>query len=100
MASHPNTKLIAYDDGGTIWRIADDMADPNNAAFAAAIDVLGQHSPGVWRSKYQNYTVTQNALNTGKPLWASEQSAESHDVGGPSWARGIVREYVQAQITA
>src|SRR5262249_41370249 len=98
VANHPNTKLVAYDDGGSNWRIGDDMAA--NSTFAGAIDVLGQHSPGVWRSLYQNYTVTANALNTGKPLWASEESAESHDVGGPSWARGIIREYVQAKITA
>jgi O-glycosyl hydrolase len=96
--NHASTKLVAYDDGGTVWRVADDVA--NYPDFAAAVDILGQHSPGVWRSLYQNYTVTANALNCGKPLWASEQSAESHDVGGPSWARGIVRAYEQADITA
>ena len=92
--NHASTKLVAYDDGGTNWRIGDDVV--NYPDFGAVIDVLGQHSPGVWRSLYQTYTVTANALSTGKPLWASEQSAESHDVGGPSWARGIIRAYEQA----
>src|SRR5438105_7213079 len=48
IANHPNTKLVAYDDGGTNWRIGDDMVTYPD--FGAAIDVLGQHSPGVWRS--------------------------------------------------
>jgi hypothetical protein len=73
--NHANTKLIAYDDGGTDWRVADDVA--NYSDFANAVDILGQHSPGVWRSQYVDYSsqMTPIALNSGKPLWASEESA-------------------------
>jgi O-glycosyl hydrolase len=96
---HPDVGIIAPDDlPHHNWRIAGDMAD--NPEVNAAIDVLGQHSPGGWRSLYQKYSSTEEARRLGKPLWVSEQSSLSHDVGGRAWARGINRAYVDAKITA
>jgi O-glycosyl hydrolase len=96
---HPDVGIIAPDDLPEYnWRIAGDMArDPE---VFAAIDVLGQHSPGGWRSQYEKYSSTDEARRTGKPLWASEQSSLSHDVGGVPWARAINRAYIDARITA
>lgn len=95
----PEVKIIAADDlPHHNWRVAAAMlADP---AFLDAVDVLGQHSPGGWRSLYQHYSSTPEARSIGKPLWASEQSALSHDVGGGPWARGINRAYIDARITS
>lgn len=96
---HPEVGIIAADDLPQYdWRIATDMA--NDLDVNAAIDVLGQHSPGTWRSLYQKYSSTEDARRLGKPLWVSEQSALSHDVGGVAWARGINRAYIDAEITA
>jgi O-glycosyl hydrolase len=96
---HPEVRIIAPDDLPQFnWRIADDMAsDPE---VDAAIDVIGQHSPGGWRSLYEKYSSTDAARRTGKPLWTSEQSALSHDVGAGPWARSINRAYIDAKITA
>jgi len=96
---HPGVKIIAADDlPHHDWRIARAMND--DLAVNDAIDVLGQHSPGGWRSLYQHYSAPPEALRLGKPLWTSEQSALSHDVGGGPWARGINRAYIDARITA
>lgn len=96
---HPTVGIIAPDDLPEYdWRIATDMA--NDLDVNAAIDVLGQHSPGGWRSLYAKYSSTEDARRLGKPLWASEQSALSHDVGAVAWARGINRAYIDAKITA
>ena len=96
---HPDVQIIAADGlPHRNWRIATDMA--NDPEVHAAVDVIGEHSPGVWRSLYQNYKSSDDARRSGKPLWASEQSSLSHDVGGASWARGLNRAYIDAQITA
>ena len=96
---HPNVGIIAADDVQRHnWRIAGDMTD--DSEVNAAIDVLGQHSPGGWRGLYEKFSSTPQAQRLGKPLWASEQSSMSHDVGGGPWARGINRAYIDAKITA
>jgi Glycosyl hydrolase family 59/F5/8 type C domain/Domain of Unknown Function (DUF1080) len=98
-ATHPDVKIIAADDlPHQNWRVATEMVD--NPAFRAAVDVLGQHSPGGWRTQYEHYSSTAEAQSLGKPLWTSEQSALSHDVGAGPWARGINRAYIDAGITA
>lgn len=99
-ARHPDVKVIAADEHAPLewWRIAQSMAD--DKAFNDSVDVVGTHSPGGWRSLYQEYKVTPVALGLNKPLWNSEQSALSHDVGGGPWARGLNRAYIDARITA
>ena len=99
-ARHPDVKIIAADEHAALewWRVAQTMTE--DKAFNDSVDVVGTHSPGGWRSLYQEYKVTPEALALNKPLWNSEQSALSHDVGGGPWARGINRAYIDARITA
>ncbi len=43
---------------------------------------------------------TQNALNTGKPLWDSEQGSQDDNTGAGPLIRAITRGYIDAKMTA
>ncbi|XP_076461151.1 galactocerebrosidase-like isoform X2 [Babylonia areolata] len=61
--------------------------------LAAAIYSVGCHYPGT--------KSTEEALKTGKPLWASEDYSTFNDeVGGGCWARILNKNYVVGHFTA
>jgi hypothetical protein len=98
-ADFPGTKLVATDQHvpPDYWKVADDMAaDPQ---FADAIDVVGEHDPCGWRTLYLHCSITQNALDTGKPLWASETSTQDVAAGAGPLARAHNRNYIDARLT-
>ncbi|HEY4023402.1 MAG TPA: NPCBM/NEW2 domain-containing protein, partial [Pseudonocardiaceae bacterium] len=82
------------------WDEADAMAtDP---AFASAVSILGAHysCAGGDGGNADSCSTTQNALNTGKPLWDSEQGSQDDNSGAPALIRAITRGYIDAQMTA
>jgi hypothetical protein len=82
------------------WTVADDMI--GNATFVAAIDVIGAHYPcnGGDGSQGNSCPSTANAVNTGKPLWASESGSEDFDTGAAPMARSINRDFIDGRMTA
>jgi hypothetical protein len=97
VARHLPTEIVADDSG---WDEADAMAtDP---AFANAVSILGAHysCEGGDGGNADSCSTTQNALNTGKPLWDSEQGSQDDNSGAPALIRAITRGYIDAQMTA
>jgi hypothetical protein len=91
------TKVVGDDSG---WDEADAMAtDP---AFANSIDILGAHysCAGGDGGNADSCSSTQNAVNTGKPLWDSEQGSQDDNSGAPALIRAITRGYLDAKMTA
>jgi hypothetical protein len=72
------------------WSIADAvLADP---ALSVAVDVLGCH--------YPSFPTSAAALQTGKPLWASESGPRWGDwIGAQQLARMLNHNYVQGHLT-
>ena len=96
-ARHLPTQIVADDSG---WDEADAMAtDP---AFAKSVSILGAHysCQGGDGGNADSCSTTQNALNTGKPLWDSEQGSQDDDSGAPALIRAITRGYIDADMTA
>ncbi|KAL8570404.1 hypothetical protein ACOMHN_035822 [Nucella lapillus] len=85
---HSHVRIVAADKK---WVIAEDiLADP---ALAKAVDFVGCHYPGT--------LSTKDALDTGKPLWASEDFSTFNDEqGGGCWARILNKNYAVGNITA
>ncbi|XP_070211576.1 galactocerebrosidase-like isoform X2 [Littorina saxatilis] len=83
-----NTRIVAPDGA---WTISKDInKDP---ALAAAVDYIGCHYPGT--------LSTDDALKTGKQLWASEDySTYNDEVGGGCWARILNKNYAVGRMTA
>lgn len=94
-----DAKIVASDDHNppNYWQVATDMK--NDPAFDDAVDVVGEHDVCVWRTLYQHCNVSDDALALGKPLFNSETSTESFDVGPASLARAMNRDYVDARLT-
>ncbi|KAK7508502.1 hypothetical protein BaRGS_00000068 [Batillaria attramentaria] len=83
-----NTRIVAPDGS---WSIANEML--NDQELSAAIDYIGCHYPGT--------LSTENALKTGKQLWASEDYSTFNDeVGGGCWARILNKNYAVGNMTA
>ncbi|ELU00545.1 hypothetical protein CAPTEDRAFT_162182 [Capitella teleta] len=83
-----NIQLVAADGD---WGISDDiLKDP---AFAKAVDIIGVHYPGT--------TTTNQSVETGKPLWSSEDySTYNDEVGAGCWARILNQNYVNGNMTS
>jgi hypothetical protein len=96
-ARHLPTQIVADDSG---WDEADAMAtDPT---FANAVSILGAHysCAGGDGGNADSCSTTQNALNTGKPLWDSEQGSQDDNSGALALIRAITRGYIDADMTA
>jgi hypothetical protein len=96
----PSTKVVASDEHHppNYWRVATWMkTDP---AFADAVDILGEHDVCEWLSTYEHCHVSQDALDSGKPLWNSEQSSAIDGDGADALARAMNRNYIDAKVTA
>lgn len=93
----PHIKIIAADDFDDPWAIASEMV--RNAALKQAVDVVGVHEACGWRTDYTKCASTSDARSLGKPMWNSEHSSLSHDVGAIPLARAMNRMYIQGKIT-
>jgi hypothetical protein len=69
-------------------------------AFANAVQILGVHYPCGYRSAQTSCPSSNNALNSGKQLWASENGSDDYNDGAQAVARGINRGYLDAKMTA
>ncbi|MEX3105720.1 MULTISPECIES: ricin-type beta-trefoil lectin domain protein [unclassified Streptomyces] len=90
-----NVKIVAADSD---WAVAGDINA--NAAFRAAVDVIGTHYPCGYRSAQTNCSVPSAATSTGKPLWASENGSDDYNAGAAAMARGINRGYIDGRMTS
>jgi hypothetical protein len=96
LRAHGYSTLVVGADSD--WGVADAMAtDPT---FASAVDIVGAHYPCGYVSAMTSCATTQNALNTGKQLWASENGSEDYNSGGAPMARAINRGYLDAKMTS
>jgi O-glycosyl hydrolase len=96
LRSHGYATLVVGADSG--WDVADAMvSDPT---FASSIDIIGTHYPCTYVSAMTSCSTTQNALNTGKQLWASENGSEDYNAGGAPMARAINRGYLDAKMSS
>jgi hypothetical protein len=96
-ARHYTTKVVGDDSG---WDEADAMAtDP---AFAKSIDILAAHysCEGGDGGNANSCSSTKNAIDTGKPLWDSENGSQDYNTGAPALIRAITRGYIDAKMTA
>ena len=98
---HPDVEILAPDlvHSSDNWSPRQDMEE--NPAFKEAIDVVGLHSPNGDRrtAHYKNCSLSDDVTTLEKPLWASEYSSFSHDVGAVPIARALNRSYIECQIT-
>ncbi|MFC9330418.1 ricin-type beta-trefoil lectin domain protein [Kitasatospora sp. NPDC057015] len=92
------TRIVGADDGGNNWTVADRMAaDP---AFAEAVDVIGIHYPcGYLTAQTDCRPPNDNALRSGKRIWASESGSHDHQ-DGVALVRGTNRAYLDARMTS
>ncbi|KAL4231126.1 hypothetical protein ACF0H5_008709 [Mactra antiquata] len=72
------------------WKISADIL--NDPELDAAVYAIGSHYPGT--------LSTKQAVETGKPLWASEDYSTFNDLtGGGCWARILNQNYVNGNMT-
>ena len=99
-----SVKVIAADawDGGVgaSWPVATDMT--NDAAFNAAVDIIGDHYTcgAPQGDEGVNCSSPANAQALGKPLWASESGSKDANTGAGPMAMGINRGYIDAKTVA
>jgi O-glycosyl hydrolase len=90
-----SVKVVGNDSVG--WKVADDMVA--DAAFKAAVDVVGVHYPCGYLKPATTCNSTANAIATGRPLWASENGSQDIETGAPQLIRGITRGYIDGRMT-
>ena len=96
-ADHLPIKVVGADSGTDV---ADAIAaDPQ---FADAVDVEGFHYPcsGGDGGDAVTCSTSDTALNSGKPLWASENGSQDENSGAPALIRSITRGYLDGGMTA
>lgn len=86
---------IVGDDSG--WSIADEMV--TNPTLNNAVGVLGNHYVCGYLSQAESCSTTQNARNTGKPMWASEFGSQDDNDGVVPYIRTVNRGYLDATLT-
>lgn len=97
--NYPDVQLVATDQHKppNYWYVTEDMAtDPE---LNDAIDIVGQHVPCGWRTKYQDCETPQLAQDLNKPLWTSEASTQDAAAGAGPMARSRIRNYVDGKMT-
>ena len=91
---------------GNVQVVADDTSFApadlvvSNAAYAAAVDVLGSHYVCGYRSAQTTCPSSANAIASGKKVWASENGSDDFNLGAAALARGINRGYLDGKMTA
>jgi hypothetical protein len=96
-AKYPKTQVVGDDSG---WDEADAMA--SDPAFAKSIDILAAHysCAGGDGGNADSCSSSQNAVNTGKPMWDSENGSQDDNTGAPALIRAITRGYIDGKMTA
>ena len=90
-------KVIAADDIGWAW--IPDMV--TNSAFATSFQIIGSHYPSGWRlPTFAPVKVPKAAINSGKPIWASEAGSESFDAGAMKLRRRSTTDTSTARLPA
>ena len=95
-AKHPAIQVVGDDSG---WQVADAMSkDP---AFAKSIDIIGVHysCQGGDGGNADSCHSTQAGIDTGKPLWDSENGSQDDNTGAGPLIRAITRGYIDAKMT-
>ncbi|WP_305783245.1 galactosylceramidase [Symbioplanes lichenis] len=87
-----DVKVVAADNAK--WDVATDLK--NDPAFYAATDVVGIHYP----CSEIHCSSSQDALDLGKPLFASESGWNNYLTGAVRLAAEMNHEYVDSRITA
>jgi hypothetical protein len=83
-------KIIAADQSPGQWRIAQDVRQ--DAELDRAIYALGDH--------YVRYRTTEQAKQSGKPLWANEEGPWRGDwIGAVKLAKLFNRDYIEGKLT-
>jgi len=96
--NHLTTQVVGADGGD--WSVAKDMQ--SDAAFNAAVDIVGAHYPcdGGDGSDATTCNSPSEAQALHKQLWASEQGSQNFDSGAPALARALNRDYIDGKMTA
>jgi O-glycosyl hydrolase len=95
-ASGSAVKVVGADDA---WTLTTDMK--NDAAFKAAVDIVGVHYPcGGDGAPATSCPANADGLALGVPLWASENGSQDLNSGAPAMIRAIVRGYLDAKMTS
>lgn len=76
---YPKIKIVAADGIHDPWSIATEMV--RNPALKQVVDIVGVHEACGWRTDYKKCASTEDARSLDKPLWNSEHSSMSHNVG-------------------
>ena len=93
-AGYRSVQIVGDDSG---WSMADEFgADP---ALRDAVGVLGNHYVCGYLSQAESCSTTQNARNSGKPLWASEFGSQDDNSGVVPYIRTVNRGYLDATIS-
>jgi hypothetical protein len=96
-AAHYETMVVGDDSG---WDVAKDIRkDPD---FAKSVDIIGVHysCEGGDGGNANSCHSTQEAIETNKPLWDSENGSQDDDSGAGALIRAITRGYVDGKMTA
>ncbi|MGI5229160.1 discoidin domain-containing protein [Actinoallomurus sp. CA-142502] len=91
-----DVKVVADDSFN--WDVLQPMAA--NPAFAAAVDVVGQHYVCGYLTDYLQCPSPAAAQALGKPLHASEQGSLPYDSGAAPLARALSRPYIDGAMTS
>jgi hypothetical protein len=96
-ARHYATKVVGDDSG---WEAADAMVKDHD--FAKSIDIVGVHysCEGGDGGNANSCHSTQNAIDTNKPLWDSENGSQDDNSGSGPLIRAITRGYIDGKMTA
>ncbi len=91
------TRVVLGDDLDRPWQPAAALArDPGAERYLAAV---GAHDACRQRTAYDHCPAPETARELSVPLWNSEQSAETYDVGAAPLARALNRDYIDGRMT-
>jgi hypothetical protein len=99
-AGFGSTPIIASDDGApAAWNVLNASASP--ADFLNSVGIVGVHYPCGYLSATKSCnSVPNSAVNSSKPVWATEFGSVDSNTGAPSVIRSILRGYIDGHLTA
>lgn len=88
---------IVSDDGFGLGTVDDDVQ--NDAAFRAAVGVIGAHYMCGYLSDATSCPSSATAVATGKPIWNSEFGSQDFVSGSTPYIRTVIRGFLDGQMT-